>query len=56
MNYVEHCMTNQEKDATFVDFLVEDEEMKVYEEVANFDSLRDHLNEKLNEYNKQKKV
>lgn len=30
--------------------------MKVYEEVASFESLREHLNEKLNEYNKQKKV
>lgn len=56
MNYTEHCMTNQERDAIFVDFLVEDEEMKVYEEVENFPNLREYLNEKLQEYNKQKKV
>ena len=47
MNYTEHCMTNQESDATFVDFLVEDEELKVYEEVTNFSKLREFLNEQL---------
>jgi dynein heavy chain len=36
MNYTEHCMTGGERDAIFVDFLVEDEELKVYEEVENF--------------------
>ena len=60
MNYVEHCQTGLpetvKKDAVFVDFMVEDEETKVYEEVENFDNLRTFLNEKLVEYNKQKKV
>ena len=56
MNYVDHCMTNQERDATFVDFLVEDEEMKVYEEVTDFEKLRVHLNDKLLAFNGQKKV
>ena len=55
MSYVDHCMTNQEKDAIFVDFMSTDEEMKVYEEVVDFPRLRDYLNEKLEEYNKQKK-
>ena len=56
MSYVDHCMTNQEKDAIFVDFMSTDEEMKVYEEVVDFPRLRDYLNEKLEEYNKQKKI
>ena len=30
--------------------------MKVYEEVENFPNLREFLNDKLTEYNKQKKV
>ena len=49
-------MTDGERDAVFVDFLVEDEEMKVYEEVNDFSALRVYLNEKLDEYNKQKKI
>ena len=56
MNYEEHGMTDGERDAVFVDFLVEDEEMKVYEEVNDFSALRVYLNEKLDEYNKQKKI
>jgi len=45
------------RESIFVDFLVEDEELKVYEEVQNFDALRDDLNNKLLEYNtKQRKV
>jgi hypothetical protein len=46
MNYAEHCMT-KDRDAIFVDFMVEDEESKVYEEVENFDAMRNFLNEKL---------
>lgn len=56
MNYVEHCMTDQERDATFVDFLAEEDEMKVYEEVVDFAKLRDFLNMKLDAFNHQKKV
>ena len=56
MNYAEHCMTDATRDAIFVDFMVEDDEMKVYEEVENFPNLRTFLNEKLMEYNKQKKI
>lgn len=52
MNYDEHGKTGEERDAVFVDFLVEDEEMKVYEEVQDFNALRSFLNEKLDEYNK----
>lgn len=40
LNYKEHCQTNNE-DAVFVDFL--NENMRVYEEVTNFDKLRDYL-------------
>lgn len=39
------------RDAVFVDFLIDDEETKVYEEVIDYDKLRDHLNEKLEKYN-----
>lgn len=56
MEYIEHCMTNQERDPTFVDFLVEDDEMKVYEEVTDFKKLREFLNGKLDAFNSQKKV
>ena len=42
MNYKEHGQTNEE-DAVFVDFL--NENMKVYEEVTNFDKLRSYLME-----------
>ena len=51
MNYTEHCMTNEERDAVFADFMSSDEEMKVYEEIEDFGALREFLNEKLNEYN-----
>jgi hypothetical protein len=57
MNYREHCMTYKQddeenaRDAVFVDFLIDDEETKVYEEVIDYDKLRDHLNEKLEKYN-----
>lgn len=45
------------RESVFVDFLVEDEENKVYEEVTDFNKLRDDLNSKLLEYNtKQRKV
>jgi hypothetical protein len=41
-------MTNGE-DACFVDFL--NENMRVYEEVTNFDRLREFLMDKLESYN-----
>ena len=44
------------RDAVFVDFLIDDEETKVYEEVIDYEKLRDHLNEKLEKYNTQPKV
>lgn len=53
MDYKEHCCTNGE-DAVFVDFL--NENMKVYEEVSNFDKLREFLNSKLEIYNSQPKL
>ena len=53
MNYKEHCQTNGE-DAVFVDFL--NENMKVYEEVTNFEKLRSHLMEQLENYNSQPKL
>lgn len=53
LDYKEHCRTNGE-DAIYVDFL--NENMKVYEEVTNFDKLRDYLIEKLETYNCQPKV
>jgi dynein heavy chain, axonemal len=46
-------MTNGE-DACFVDFL--NENMKVYEEVTNFDRLREFLMDKLENYNVQPKL
>ena len=52
MNYVEHCMTNQQSDAIFVDFLIEDaedEEKRVYDEATDFGVLRDFLINKLEE-------
>jgi dynein heavy chain, axonemal len=53
LDYKEHCMTNGE-DACFVDFL--NENMKVYEEVTNFDRLREFLMDKLENYNVQPKL
>ena len=52
MNYVEHCMTDQERDAVFVDFLVDQDgeqetQSKVYEEVTDFGRLREFLNDQL---------
>ena len=45
------------RDAVFVDFMIGDEEMrKIYEEVVDYEKLRDHLNEKLEKYNTQPKV
>ena len=46
-------MTNGE-DACFVDFL--NENMRVYEEVTNFDRLREFLMDKLESYNVQPKL
>ena len=53
MDYKEHCQTNGE-DAIFVDFL--NENMRVYEEVTNFEKLRDYLIDKLEQYNTQPKL
>ena len=53
MNYAEHATTNGE-DSIFVDFL--NENMKIYEAVADFAKLREYLNEKLVEYNQMPKV
>jgi dynein heavy chain len=52
-NYQEFCTTNGE-DAIFVDFL--NENMIVYEEVTNFDKLREYLIDKLEQYNSQPKL
>jgi len=52
-NYQEFCTTNGE-DAIFVDFL--NENMRVYEEVTNFDKLREYLIDKLEQYNSQPKL
>jgi dynein heavy chain, axonemal len=57
MNYEEHCMTNQASDAIFVDFLIEDaDEHRVYDEVNDFDRLREFLYAKLAEYNAVPKI
>lgn len=62
MNFREHCMTyktddeENARDAIFVDFLIDDEDTKVYEEVEEYDKLRDHLLEKLDRYNTQPKI
>ena len=63
MNYREHCMTYKQddeenaRDAVFVDFMIGDEDTrKIYEEVVDYEKLRDHLNEKLEKYNTQPKV
>ena len=44
------------RDAIFVDFLIDDEDTKVYEEVIEYEKLRDHLIEKLEKFNMQPKV
>ena len=45
------------RDAVFVDFMIGDDvEKKIYEEVVDYEKLRDHLNEKLEKYNTQPKV
>jgi len=49
MNYAEHCTTNEE-DALYVNFLSEMEK-QVYEEVTDFQKLREHLNASLESYN-----
>jgi dynein heavy chain len=51
MNFEEHCQSNGQ-DAVFVNFLTEGE-IKVYEEVSDFNRLRDFLNLKLEDYNNQ---
>lgn len=55
MNYEEHCMT-EGVDAVFCNFLTEDSEKKVYQEVTDFNSLRKFMNEKLESYNLQGRV
>jgi hypothetical protein len=50
MDYKDHCMTRGEYDAVFVDFL-QSEDSSNYEEVINFDTLRQHLLKKLETYN-----
>jgi len=54
MNYEEHCMTEKNTDAVFVDFLIEG--VQVYVEVTDFAKLRDYLIAKLEEYNNQPKT
>lgn len=49
MNFEEHCQSNGQ-DAVFVNFLTEGE-IKVYEEVSDFNRLREFLNLKLEDYN-----
>lgn len=49
MEYKDHCTTNGE-DAVFVDFL-QSEDSANYEEVTNFNELREHLIKKLEAYN-----
>ena len=51
MNYNDNAKTG-DRDAVFVAFLQEDEEIKVYEEVKDFGNLRGFLNEQLDEYNR----
>lgn len=42
MNYAEHC-TTEGGDPVFVDFLTDDPDKRVYEEVTDFSKLRAHL-------------
>lgn len=55
MNYDEHCKTGEE-DAVFVDFLSEAAETPIYEEVVEFNDLRDFLIKKLEDYNNQPRI
>jgi dynein heavy chain len=54
MNYNENCTTNGE-DALYVNFL-NDMEKQVYEEVTDFQKLREYLNSSLESYNMQAKL
>ena len=49
-------MTDKTVDAVFVNFLQDDPEKKVYDEVKDFDRLREFLNDKLKEYNGRPKA
>lgn len=49
-DYKDHCMTNGESDAVFVDFL-QSEDTSNYEEVTDFNVLRTHMINKLEAYN-----
>jgi dynein heavy chain len=55
MNYQEHC-TTEGKDAVFVNFLTDDPEKRVYEEVTDFQKLRNYLMDQLEVYNSQPKL
>jgi hypothetical protein len=55
MEYKDHCMTKGETDAVFVDFL-QSEDSSNYEEVTDFNQLRQHLLKKLSDYNNQPKI
>ncbi len=56
MNYKEHC-TTEEEDPIFVDFLSDfSEDMRVYEEVVDFEKLREKLVGMLESYNLQPKL
>jgi dynein heavy chain len=49
-NYEEHCMTEGIGDAIFVDFL-NDLNEPIYQEVTDFEKLKENLNEALGKYN-----
>jgi len=55
MDYKDNCMTKGETDAVFVDFL-QNEDSSNYEEVVDFEKLRNYLLAKLDSYNQQPKV
>lgn len=53
MEYKEHCQTKGD-DAVYVDFL--NENMRIYEEVVDFEKLRQYLIDQLENYNSQPKL
>ena len=55
MTFAEHCTTDG-ADTVFVDFLTDDPEKKVYEEVTDFSKLRAYLMSQLEVYNSQPKL
>lgn len=56
MNYEDNCMTEKKNDAVFVNFLQDDPDKKVYDEVKDFNKLRDFLTEKLTNFNSTPKA